>query len=110
MIPLRSRSDSLTFTPRLSAIGSETNFSRSPSRAFRLTSACARGRRPFHVEADRRPEVRRYLTPEGRCVRGELPRGLDRDVAPIGPWEGSTSDIARYSTGLTLAPFTILPR
>jgi hypothetical protein len=30
MIPLRSRSDSLTFTPRLSAIGSETNFSRSP--------------------------------------------------------------------------------
>jgi len=31
MIPLRSRSDSLTFTPRLSAIGSETNFSRSPN-------------------------------------------------------------------------------
>ena len=31
MIPLRSRSDSLTFTPRLSAIGSETNFSRSPT-------------------------------------------------------------------------------
>src|SRR6476620_1698604 len=30
MIPLRSRSDSLTFTPRLSVIGSETNFSRSP--------------------------------------------------------------------------------
>jgi Mg-chelatase subunit ChlD len=31
MIPLRSRSDSLTFTPRLLAIGSETNFSRSPN-------------------------------------------------------------------------------
>ena len=29
MIPLRSRSDLLTFTPRLSAIDSETNFSRS---------------------------------------------------------------------------------
>ena len=30
MIPLRSRSDSLTFAPRLSAIGSESNFSRFP--------------------------------------------------------------------------------
>src|SRR5262245_9838488 len=30
MIPFRSRSDSLTFTPRLSAIGSESDFSRFP--------------------------------------------------------------------------------
>lgn len=29
MIPFRSRSDSLMFAPRLSAIGSESNFSRS---------------------------------------------------------------------------------
>jgi hypothetical protein len=31
MIPFRSRSDSLTFTPRLSAIGSESDFSRFPN-------------------------------------------------------------------------------
>ena len=30
MIPLRSRSDSLTFTPELHAIGIESNFSRCP--------------------------------------------------------------------------------
>jgi FG-GAP-like repeat len=30
MIPFRSRSDSLTFTPRLSAIGSENDFSKFP--------------------------------------------------------------------------------
>jgi hypothetical protein len=31
MIPLRSRSDSFTFTPELSAIASGSNFSRCPS-------------------------------------------------------------------------------
>src|SRR3981189_2569705 len=34
MIPLRSRSDSFTFTPGLSAIASESNFSRCPIAFF----------------------------------------------------------------------------
>src|SRR5262245_4740666 len=48
MIPFRSRSDSLTFTPRLSAIGSESDFSRFPDKVFASNF--------FPVSAER-PEV-----------------------------------------------------
>jgi hypothetical protein len=53
MIPFRSRSDSLTFTPRLSAIDSENNFSRFPYFIFsfyRLHAIIPLLIRPFYFQ------------------------------------------------------------
>jgi hypothetical protein len=67
MIPLRSRSDSFPFTPGLSAIVSESNFSRCPKDISARETFGGRletfGVRE-HVEAET-PEATRFLT-DGR--------------------------------------------
>jgi hypothetical protein len=64
MIPLRSRSDSFTFTPELSAIASGSNFSRCP-KDYSATALAPQSYAKEHDENHIKPELVNSLRGEG---------------------------------------------